>query len=280
MLRQGSLFYTRYTSQKTRMTLLGISLLQNERLDDLQYKGLRLIQKKDGFCFGVDAVLLSHFAQVAKNSSVIDLGTGTGIIAILLSAKKDPCKVIGLEIQPGMAEMANRSVKLNALEGKVEIVCGDIREAVKLFGASSFDAVVSNPPYMERGGGLLNPTDAKAVARHEILCTLEDVVQAAAKLLHPGGKFSMVHRPQRLADIICLMRRYTIEPKLLRLVCPSPGKKPNLVLISGTRDGNPGLSVQEPLHIYDSEGNYTSEINKIYNEATTQAVGKANDQPR
>ncbi|MEN6316967.1 MAG: tRNA1(Val) (adenine(37)-N6)-methyltransferase [Clostridiaceae bacterium] len=254
------------------MTRLDISLLQNERIDDLQYKGLRLIQKKDGFCFGVDAVLLSHFAQVAKDSTVVDLGTGTGIIAVLLSAKKEPRKVTGLEIQPEMAEMADRSVKLNALEEKVEIVHGDIKEAVKLFGASSFDAVVSNPPYMEKGGGLLNPADAKAIARHEILCTLEDVVQAAAKLLRPGGKFSMVHRPQRLADIICLMRRYAIESKLLRLVYPSPGKKPNLILISGTRDGNPGLSIQEPLYIYDSEGNYTREINEIYNEATTSLV--------
>jgi tRNA1(Val) A37 N6-methylase TrmN6 len=244
---------------------LEISLLQNERLDDLQYKGLQLIQKKDGFCFGVDAVLLSHYAQVAKNSTVIDLGTGTGIIAVLLSAKKDPRKVIGLEIQPEMAEMANRSVKLNALQGKVEIVKGDIKEAVMIFGASSFDAVVSNPPYMEKGSGLLNPTDTKAVARHEILCTLEDVVQVSAKLLRPGGKLSMVHRPQRLTDIICLMRRHTLEPKMLRLVYPSPGKKPSLVLVSGTRDGNPGLNVHEPLYIYDSEGNYTREINEIYN---------------
>ena len=242
-----------------------VSLLQNERLDDLQYKGLQLIQKKDGFCFGVDAVLLSHFAQVAKNSNVIDLGTGTGIIAVLLAAKKEPLKVTGLEIQPEMAEMADRSVKLNRLEGKVEIVHGDIKKAVKLFGASSFDAVVSNPPYMGRGGGLLNPADAKAIARHEILCTLEDVVQTASKLLRPGGKLSMVHRPQRLADIICLMRHYAIEPKLLRLVHPSLGKKPNLLLISGTRDGNPELKVQEPLYIYDIEGNYSSEINKIYN---------------
>lgn len=244
---------------------MDIRIFDNERLDDLQYKGLKLLQKKDGFCFGVDAVLLSHFAQVSKNNTVIDLGTGTGIIAVLLAAKRELRMVTGLEIQPEMAEMAARSVKLNGLENKVEIVCGDIKEAVRLFGASSFDAVISNPPYMGKGDGLLNPADIKAVARHEILCTLEDVVSTAARLLRPGGRFSMVHRPQRLADIIFLMRSNALEPKLLQFVHPSPGKKPNLILISGTRNGNPELKVQEPLYIYDSEGNYSKEIDEIYN---------------
>lgn len=243
---------------------MNIDLFENERLDDLQYKGLRLLQKKDGFCFGVDAVLLSHFAQVSKNSVVIDLGTGTGIIAILISEKKEPREVVGLEIQKDIAEMAERSVRLNKLDDKVRIVHGDIKDAVKLFGAASFDAVVTNPPYMEKGCGLLNPGDAKAISRHEILCTLEDVVSTAAKLLRPGGKLSMVHRPQRLSDIIYYMRNYNIEPKQLRLVHPSPGKKPNLVLISGCRNGNPELRVQEPLYIYDSLGHYSKEIDEIY----------------
>ena len=244
---------------------MDIEIREDERLDDLQYKGLKLIQKKDGFCFGVDAVLLSHFAQVTAGSRVIDLGTGTGIIAVLLAAKKKPREVTGLEIQADMAEMAKRSIKMNDLGGRINIISGDIREAVKLFGASSFDAVVSNPPYMGKGGGLLNPADMKAISRHELLCTLEDVVSTAAKLLRPGGKFSMVHRPQRLADIIFSMRTNGIEPKLLRMVHPSPGKKPNLLLISGTRDGNPELRVLEPLYIYDEDGNYTSEIDEIYN---------------
>lgn len=259
MLRQDSLFCYEGRCR------LDISIFENERLDDLQYKGLRLFQKKDGFCFGVDAVLLSHFAQVAKNSNVIDLGTGTGIIALLLALKKQPRKVIGLEIQPDMAEMAMRSIRLNGLEDRVEIVQGCIKEAVKLFGASSFDAVVSNPPYMGKASGLLNPDDAKAVARHEILCTLEDVISVAAKLLRLGGKFSMVHRPQRLADIIYQMRCNAIEPKYLRLVHPSPGKRPNLLLISGAKNGNPELKVLEPLYIYESEGFYSKEINEIYN---------------
>ena len=241
-------------------------IFENERLDDLQYKGLRLIQKKDGFCFGVDSVLLSHFAQVSKKSRVIDLGTGTGIIALLLAAKKEPSSVIGLEIQEEMAEMAARSVTLNKLENVVEIVHGDIKAAVSLFGASSFDAVVSNPPYMGKGNGLVNPQDTKAISRHEILCTIEDVISAAAGLLRPGGKFSMVHRPQRLADIIFFMRKYSIEPKWLRFVQPSPGRKPNLLLISGTKNGNPELTVQEPLYIYDENGQYSEEINLIYNK--------------
>lgn len=243
---------------------LDTKIHDNERLDDLQYKGLKLLQKKDGFCFGIDAVLLSHFAQVSKNSRVIDLGTGTGIIAILLAAKKEPRQVIGLEIQPEMAEMAERSVRLNNLDDRVSIMSGDLREAVSLFGAASFDSVVTNPPYTEMGGGLMNPADSKAISRHEILCTLEDVVSVASKLLCYGGKFSMVHRPQRLADIICCMRSYDIEPKQLRLVHPSPGKSPNLVLISGAKKGNPELRVQEPLYIYDSNGRYSMEIDEIY----------------
>ena len=246
-------------------------LLENERIDDLQYKGLRLIQKRDGFCFGVDAVLLSDFAQVAKKDVVLDMGTGTGVVALLLAAKKEPRRVVGLEILPEMADMAARSAKMNGMGGRVEIVNGDLKEAVSLFGASSFDAVVTNPPYMGKGNGLLNAADAKTAARHEILCSLEDVISAAAKLLKPGGRFSMVHRPQRLADIIYLMRVYALEPKLLRFVHPSPGKRPNLLLISGSRNGNPELRVREPLYIYDENGQYTGEIDEIYNKPHKQA---------
>lgn len=248
-----------------RVGSLDITLKDNERIDDLQYKGLRLIQKEDGFCFGIDAVLLSYFAQVPKNGSVIDLGTGTGIIAVLVAAKKDPARVVGLEIQADMAEMASRSVALNGLDGQISIVRGDIRDAVQIFGPSSFDAVVTNPPYMEKGGGLLNPEDARAISRHEILCSLEDVISVSARLLKSGGKFSMVHRPHRLVDIMYHMRKYRIEPKLMRLVHPSPGKRPNMVLISGTKDGRAELRVQEPLYVYDGSGRYTKEIDVIYN---------------
>jgi len=243
---------------------LEINLLDNERIDDLQYKGLRLIQKKDGFCFGVDAVLAANFAHVKKNDVVLDLGTGTGIISILLAGKTEAREITGLEIQPDMAEMALKSARLNNLHDRVKFICGDIKQSVELFGPSSVNVVVTNPPYMNKGGGLVNPSDSKALARHEISCTLEDVIKASSRLLVPGGQLAMVHRPERLVDIVYLMRSYGIEPKCLRFVHPSPYKKPNLILVRGTRGGNPQLKMMEPLYVYDENGNYSKEINEIY----------------
>ena len=243
---------------------MDISILENERVDDLQYKGLKLIQKKDGFCFGVDAVLLANFADIRRNDRVLDLGTGTGIIAVLIAAKTAAASVTGLEIQPEMWEMAQRSVKLNGLEGRLDMVCGDIKNALQLFGQSQFKAIVTNPPYMNKGGGLLNTSDTMAVSRHELLCTLEDVISVSSKLLVPGGRFAMVHRPERLADIIFLMRSFGVEPKYLRFVHPSPCKKPNMVLVRGMRGGKPQLKVLEPLYVYDESGGYSKEINEIY----------------
>ncbi|NLL06099.1 MAG: tRNA1(Val) (adenine(37)-N6)-methyltransferase [Clostridiaceae bacterium] len=244
--------------------------MKNEKIDDLQYKGLKLIQKDKAFRFGLDAVLLANFVDVKKGSSVIDLGTGTGIISILLAEKTEAASIVGLEIQEEIAEMAQRSVKMNCLEDRVKIVCGDIKDSVDLFGASSFDAVVSNPPYMNQGGGIINISDTKAIARHEILCTLEDVIRSASKLLVPGGQFAMVHRPDRLADIIWLMRNFTIEPKYIRFVHPSPYRKANLLLIKGTRQGRPQLKMMEPLYVYDEEGKYSKEINEIYCREVTE----------
>jgi tRNA1Val (adenine37-N6)-methyltransferase len=241
-----------------------VKLKANERIDDLQYKGLKLIQKKDGFCFGIDAVLLANFADVKKGDSVIDLGTGTGVIPILMAGKTQAKTIIGLEIQREVAEMADRSVKLNRLEERVKIVCGDIKDAVEIFGYSNFNVVVVNPPYMNKGGGLVNPSDVKAISRHEILCTLEDIIRAGSRLVMPGGQMAMVHRPNRLVDIIFLMRSYKIEPKYLRFVHPSPHKEANLLLIKGTRNGNPQLKILEPLYVYDENGNYSEEINRIY----------------
>lgn len=243
---------------------MDIQLKQNERIDDLQYKGLKLIQNTQGFCFGVDAVLLSNFADVKKGARVIDLGTGTGIIAVLIAGKTEAESVFGLEIQENMAEMASRSVQLNNLTSRVRMVHGDIKESVDLFGAAQFDVVVSNPPYMNSGGGLVNPADMKAVSRHELLCTLEDVIKSSSRLLKPGGQFAMVHRPDRLVDIVYLMRSHKIEPKYIRFVHPSPYKKPNLLLIKGTRGGNPQLKMMNPLYVYDENGNYSEEIDRIY----------------
>jgi tRNA1(Val) A37 N6-methylase TrmN6 len=209
-------------------------------------------------------VLLADFADVKKGNRVLDLGTGTGIIPELLAGKTEASCITGLEIQESMAEMAARSVRLNGQDDRIRIVCGDIRNAPDTFGLSSFEVVVSNPPYMAGGRGLVNPSDTRAISRHELLCTLEDVVGAASRLLVPGGQFAMVHRPQRLVDILCTMRGCGIEPKYLRFVHPAPAKKPNLVLVKGTRGGRPELKMLEPLCVYDEEGRFSREIDQIY----------------
>jgi tRNA1Val (adenine37-N6)-methyltransferase len=243
---------------------------EKERIDDLQLKGLRLIQNTDCFCFGVDAVLLADFADVKKKACVLDIGTGTGIIPILLAGKTKAESITGLEIQVVMAEMAKRSVVLNGLEDRIKIVLGDIKKYSEYFSKSSFDVVVSNPPYTNKGCGLINPQDSKAISRHEILCSLEDIVCSSASLLVTGGQLAMVHRPERLADIICSMRNNGIEPKYLRFVHPKPYKKPNMILIKGNRGGKPELKVQDPLYVYNSDGTYSDEINRIYGREVTK----------
>jgi len=212
----------------------------------------------------MDAVLLSGFANVKKKEVVLDLGTGTGIIPILLEAKTQGLHFTGLEIQPESADMARRSVCYNHLEEKVSIVTGDIKDASKIFGASSFDVITTNPPYMIGEHGLKNPQDAKAIARHEVLCTLDDILRESAKLLKPGGRFYMVHRPFRLAEIFSKMVEYKIEPKRMQLVYPYVDKEPNMVLIEGLRGGKSRLTVEKPLIVYEKEGVYTPEIYDIY----------------
>lgn len=239
-------------------------LKPNERIDDLQRNNYRIIQDPERFCFGMDAVLLSGFAKAKEGDHVIDLGTGTGIIPILMEAKTKASTLVGLEIQPESADMAQRSVELNHLESKIRIVTGDIKEASSLFGAATFDVVTSNPPYMTEHHGITNEKSPKAIARHELLCTLEDVISQAAKLLRPGGSFYMVHRPFRLADIMVLMREYHLEPKRMKLVYPYIDKDPNMVLIEGLRGGRPRLTVERPLIVYQSPGVYTDEIYDIY----------------
>lgn len=235
-----------------------------ERLDDLHRKGYKILQHPKKFCFGMDAVLLSGFAKVEEGQRALDLGTGTGIIPILLEAKTNGEHFIGLEIQHESADMARRSVLLNGIEDKVEITEGDIKEGGKLFKPSSFDVVTSNPPYMNSGKGLLNEHTPMAIARHEVLCSLEDVIQTASQLVKVGGSFFMVHRPHRLVDIITLMRQYKLEPKRLRMVHPYEDKEPNMVLIEGVRHGKPMLKVETPLVVYKEAGVYTDEIYEIY----------------
>jgi tRNA1(Val) A37 N6-methylase TrmN6 len=241
-----------------------IDLKPDERLDDLQRNGYKIIQDSKRFCFGMDAVLLSGFARVRPGERVCDLGTGTGIIPILLSAKSEGKKFYGLEIQSDSADMARRSVLLNHLEERVEIVEGDIKDASKRFGASSFDVVTSNPPYMTNEHGLKNPDEAKAIARHEVLCTLEDVIAQSAKLLKEKGRFYMVHRPFRLTEIFCLMHAYKLEPKRMKLVYPFVDKEPNMVLIEGLKGARSRITVEKPLIIYKEPGVYTQEIYDIY----------------
>lgn len=246
------------------MSKQDILLRENERIDDLQRNGYCIIQDPDRFCFGMDAVLLSGFAMVKDGARVLDLGTGTGIIPILLEAKTKAAHLTGLEIQADSADMAGRSVALNGLEEKIDIVTGDIKEADKLFDAASFDVITCNPPYMIGQHGLKNPEDAKAIARHEILCTLEDVVKQAARLLVPGGKFFLVHRPFRLAEIIVTLKQYKLEPKRMRLVYPFADKEPNMVLLEAARGGRPRMTVEKPLIVYSSPGVYTPEIYEVY----------------
>lgn len=239
-------------------------LKENERIDDLQRNHYKIIQDPERFCFGMDAVLLSGFAGAKEGDRVLDLGTGTGIIPILMEAKTNAGHFVGLEIQEDSADMARRSVRLNHLEEKIEIITGDIREAVSLFGAASFDVVTSNPPYMTENHGLTNPSEPKAIARHELLCTLEDVISQAAKLLRPGGNFYLVHRPFRLVDIMILLREYRLEPKRMKMVHPFIDKEPNMVLIQASRGGKPRMTVEKPLIVYNEPGLYTQEIYDIY----------------
>lgn len=240
------------------------SLRPGERLDDLQRNGYKIIQNENKFCFGIDAVLLSGFANVKEGENVLDLGTGTGIIPILLAGKTKGRHFTGLEIQSCSADMAARSVKYNHLEDRISIVEGDIKEAGKVFEPASFDVITSNPPYMTGQHGLVNPDEEKAIARHEICCTLEDVISQTAKLLRVGGRFYLVHRPFRLAEIIHMLVEYRLEPKRMKLVYPFVDREPNMVLIEAVRGGKSRITVEKPLIVYQKPGVYTDEIYDIY----------------
>lgn len=241
-----------------------IEIKEDELLDDLQLEGLHIIQKKDGFKFGVDAVLLSDFANVNKKHTVIDLCSGTGIVPLLLKGKYNPKGVIGIEIQEDMVEMANRSFKLNELEDVYAMKNIDLKDVKKLKELDRVDVITVNPPYKIVNGGILNPLDKLAIARHEVACTLEDVIVASRNLLKDNGRIFMVHRPERLADIITLMRKYKIEPKRIRMVHPNTKKAANIVLVEGQRDGGAFLKWDPPLYVYNDEGGFTEEIDRIY----------------
>lgn len=251
-------------NQIKRVQTVNVELKEHERIDELQRNGYQLIQNPELFCFGMDAVLLSGFVKLKKGDVVLDLGTGTGIIPILLEAKTQGRHFTGLEIQEESADMARRSVALNHLEDKIKIVRGNIKDASSIFGKSTFDAVTSNPPYMIGSHGIENPHHAKAVARHEIYCTLEDVIRETAAVLKPNGRFFLVHRPFRLAEIFGQLLKYKLEPKRMQLVYPYIDKEPNMALIEAVLGGKSRLTVEKPLIVYQAPNVYTDEIYDLY----------------
>ncbi len=244
-----------------------IKIKKDERIDDLEYKGLKIIQKIDGFCFGIDAVLLSDFAKNEKNNSkVIDLGTGTGILPILLSAKTNASKIVGVEIQEDIAEMAHRSVLLNGLEEKVKIINGNIKNFYDKLEVGKYDVIVSNPPYKKLQTGLINENKIKYISRHEVEANLEDFIFTSYKLLKNNGSIYMVHRPERLAEIMFLLKKYNLEPKVLKCVQSNINKPPKLILIKAVKNAKAFLKIEKPIYVYTPNGEYTDEILKIYNK--------------
>ena len=241
-----------------------IELSEDERIDDLQRRGYKIIQNKNKFCFGMDAVLLSDFAKIRRNDRVVDFGTGTGIIPLLLHARMQNAHYTGLEIQAEMAKMARRSVELNGLNDDIDIIEQDLKLVKERYDQGSFEVVVSNPPYMRNNSGFVNPDDSKAISRHEIAASLDDIITNAAYLLHENGRFYMVHRPFRLGEIISKMVSARLEPKRMRLVYPYVDKEPNMVLIEGIKGAGSEIKVESPLIVYEASGDYTEEIKKIY----------------
>ena len=246
---------------------MDIELKENERIDDLEFKNLKIIQNKNGFCFGIDAVLLSDFAKnIKKDSKVLDLGTGTGIISILLCGKTNLKEIVGVEVQEKVFDMECRSAKLNNLEDKFKVLNSNILDLEEKLQKNYYDVIVTNPPYKKQNTGIINDEAKKLISRHEVLANLEDFIRVSSKLLKDKGEFYMVHRPERLVDIFNIMRKYKIEPKEVRLVFSNEVTAPKMVLVKGVRNGGDYLKFRENLYIYKEDGSYTDEILKIYNK--------------
>lgn len=255
-----------------------MKLKENERIDDLEYKNLKIIQNEKGFCFGIDSILISDFTKDIKNNSIgVDLGTGTGIISILLASKTNLAKIYGIEIQEDVADMASRSIRLNNLQDKIEIINTNIKNILnnnleeknkyaKKLIRDNFDFIVTNPPYKKLNTGKINKSEYKYISRHEITANLEDFLQVSKYLLKDKGALYMVHRPDRLVDILTIMRKYKLEPKKLRFVYSMENKEPTLILIKAIKNANPFLKIEKPLFIYDKEGKFSDEIYKIYDK--------------
>ncbi|MBR1758205.1 MAG: tRNA1(Val) (adenine(37)-N6)-methyltransferase [Lachnospiraceae bacterium] len=237
---------------------------EGERIDDLQRNGLRILQNPQKFCFGMDAVLLSGFVKAKEGERVLDLGTGTGILPLLLSAKTEAAHFDALEIQDESADMARRSVEMNGLSERISVRVGDLKEASDIYGKAVFDVVTCNPPYMNDGAGLKNPEEPMAIARHEVLCSLDDVIRESAAVLKERGRLYLVHRPQRLSEIFAEMRAYRLEPKRMKLVHPFADKDANMVLIEAVKGAGVFLKVEAPVVVYREPGVYTDEIYDVY----------------
>lgn len=246
---------------------MDIKLNENERIDDLEYKNLKIVQDKDGFCFGIDSVLLSDFTkEIRSKSIVLDLGTGNGVLGILLCGKTNLSKIYGVEIQEDIANIAQKSINLNKLNNRFEVINDNIKNLNSYFKNDSIDAIISNPPYKKDNSGLKNESQKKLIARHEITANLEDFISVSSKLLKSNGSLYMVHRPERLADLFYLLKKYKLEPKKLRFVQSFTNSKPKFFLIKATKNANSFLNIEQPLIIYNSDGSYTDEILKIYNK--------------
>ena len=244
-----------------------IVLKEDERIDDLEFKGLKLIQNKNGFCFGVDAVLLSDFAKsIKKGANVVDIGTGTGIISILLCGKTNLNKIYAIELQEEVAEMASRSVKLNNLENRMEVININIKDCFSVLEKNKYDAVVTNPPYKKHDTGAKNIDKRQLISIHEVECNLEDIIKSGSLLLRDLGEFYMVHRAERMIDIFVTLRKYKLEPKLVRFVHSKPNEKPNLILVKAVKCAKEFLKIEKPLVIYGEDNDYTDEIYEIYDK--------------
>ena len=236
--------------------------MDNLSIDIVPGTNYKIYQDRGNFSYGTDAIFLSNFAKAS--GIVMDLGTGTGIIPLSLIHNKKVKKIYGVEIQQSVADMAKKSIELNDLQNKIEILNIDLKQLPNTFPKHSFDCVVSNPPYMKKGGAIVNIDDNFAISRHEIHCSLEDIISVSGYLLKPLGKLFLVHRPDRLVDILCLMRQYKLEPKYIRFVQSKIGKKPNLLLIEAVKDAKRDLKYYDPLIVYNEDGTYTDEIYQIY----------------
>ena len=244
-----------------------IKLKENERIDDLEYKGLKIIQNRDGFCFGIDSILLSDFAKnIKKEARVLDLGTGTGIIATLLCGKTELSEITGIEVQEEVYEMAKRSIQLNHLEDKFKMIQDNILNLNNYFEKNTFDVIVTNTTYKKKETGVQNEDTRKLISRHEIEANIEDFIKISKDMLKDKGEFYIVYRPERLVDLLSLMRKYKIEPKKIRFVYSNIYAVSKLVLVQGVKNARPFLKLEPNLYIYDEKGNYTEEVLKIYNK--------------